>query len=87
MHYIYRTHDTCAQKIEFDLENNVVTNVAFTGGCSGNLQAIPLLIEGWQAEDVIQRVKEVRCGIRSTSCAGQLAEALSLALSGELRPA
>lgn len=84
MHYVYHTQDTCATQIEFDLQDDIVSNVKFTGGCNGNLKAIPLLIDGWNAEEVIQRVSGVQCGNRPTSCAGQLAKALSLALSGAL---
>ena len=84
MHYTYRTHDTCSTKVEFDLTQGLVSNVKFTGGCSGNLQAIPLLIDGWRAEDVIKKVSDVRCGDRHTSCVGQLAEGLRRAMAGEL---
>ena len=84
MHYIYHTQGTCSSKIEFDLNERIVSNVQFTGGCNGNLQAIPLLVEGWDAEEVIRRVGGVCCGERMTSCAGQLARALSKALMGSL---
>lgn len=84
MHYIYKTHDTCATKIEFDLNEGIVTNVEFTGGCNGNLQAIPVLIDGLKAEDVIKKISEIRCGNRTTSCAGQLAEGLSQAIAEQL---
>lgn len=86
MHYIYKTHDTCSTQIEFDLDGKIVTNVKFTGGCNGNLQAIPLLVDGWNAEDVIAKVGNVKCGKRPTSCAGQLAEALSTALAEAQQP-
>ena len=35
----------CPQKITFDIEDNKVKNVVFTGGCHGNLQAISKLVE------------------------------------------
>lgn len=80
MHYTYRTKGTCSSKIEFDLEDGVIHNVFFQGGCHGNLQAIPALIEGARAEDVIKRISGIRCGFRNTSCADQLANALQEAL-------
>ncbi len=76
MHYTYRTKFTCSSKIDFDLEDNTVKNVVFTGGCNGNLKAISKLIEGWKAEDVIRVLEGNTCGGRPTSCADQLATAL-----------
>ena len=46
MTYTYRTKGTCSSLIELELDGNVVHNVKFTGGCNGNLQAIPKLVEG-----------------------------------------
>ncbi|MBE6758995.1 MAG: TIGR03905 family TSCPD domain-containing protein [Ruminococcaceae bacterium] len=80
-HFVYRTSGTCSSKIEFDLDGDIVRNVCFTGGCNGNLKAIPRLIEGISATEVINRVKGVTCGPRGTSCADQLSRALEQALS------
>jgi len=79
-HFVYRTSGTCSSKIEFDLDGEIVRNVCFTGGCNGNLKAIPRLIEGINANEVISRVKGVTCGPRNTSCADQLSRALEQAL-------
>ena len=80
MHHSYKTQSTCASRIDFDLENGIVKNVRFTGGCDGTLTAIPILIDGWKAEDVIAKLKGVRCGFKNTSCTDQLARALEQAL-------
>ncbi len=80
-HFVYRTSGTCSTKIEFDLDEGIVRNVVFTGGCNGNLKAIPRLIEGISAAEVVNRVKGVTCGPRNTSCADQLSRALEQALS------
>ena len=72
MHYTYQTRGTCSIKIVLDIEGDVVHNVAFTGGCNGNLQAIPKLVEGLTVE---QKVKGISCNGRGTSCADQLAKA------------
>ncbi len=79
-HFVYRTSGTCSSRIEFDLDGEIVRNVCFTGGCNGNLKAIPRLIEGINANEVIRRVKGVTCGPRNTSCADQLSRALEQAL-------
>ncbi len=76
MQYEYKTKGTCSQRIFFDVEDGVVKNVQFVGGCNGNLKGIAALVEGMRAEDVISRVEGIRCGMKGTSCPDQLAKAL-----------
>lgn len=76
MRYTYRTKNTCAGLIGFDLEDGVVSNIEFVGGCDGNLKAISRILEGESAEKVISTLKGLTCGRKSTSCADQLATAL-----------
>ena len=76
MAYVYKTKGTCSSKIEVELEGNIVRNVKFTGGCPGNLQAIPKLVEGMTVEEVENRIAGVRCGMKNTSCGDQLAKAV-----------
>ena len=73
MSYVYTTKGTCSTKIELELDGNVVHNVKFTGGCHGNLQAIPKLVEGLTVEEVEARIKGLKCGFKNTSCGDQLA--------------
>ena len=75
MSYLYKTKGTCSSQIEVELEGNVVKNVKFTGGCHGNLQAIPKLVEGMTVEEVERRISGIRCGMKNTSCGDQLAKA------------
>ena len=77
MEYIYETQNTCARKIKFTLEGNVVKNVQFLeGGCPGNLQALPRLVEGMTVEEIEKKIGGIQCGIKGTSCADQLARAV-----------
>lgn len=76
MEYTYSPRGTCSTKISLELEGNVVHNVKFTGGCHGNLQAIPKLVEGLTVEEVEDRIKGIDCRGRGTSCADQLAKAV-----------
>ena len=77
MNFEYRTCGTCSKKITFDMdEDGTVTNIVFTGGCSGNLKAIPKILEGWKADDIIDKLLGNDCAGRGTSCADQLAKAL-----------
>ncbi|MCI8421555.1 MAG: TIGR03905 family TSCPD domain-containing protein [Clostridia bacterium] len=75
MHYTYNTSGTCSKAIDFDVEDGVIVNVKFTGGCNGNLKGIGKLVEGMKVEEVAQKLKGIQCGPRSTSCPDQLAKA------------
>lgn len=76
MHFKYRTQMVCAQEIEFDLNDDVVTNIKFYGGCNGNLKAIAKLLEGAKADYIISKLEGNTCGFKSTSCADQLVKAI-----------
>lgn len=77
MHYEHTTYGTCSKKITFDLnEDGTIHNIVFTGGCAGNLLAIPKILEGRQADDVVDRLLGNDCNGRGTSCADQLAKAI-----------
>ena len=79
MQYTYKTKGVCSQMISFDIEDGKIHNVQFFGGCNGNLKGIGALVEGMEIDDVISRVEGIRCGMRSTSCPDQLAQALKAA--------
>ena len=76
MQYEYKTKGTCSQRILFEIEEGKVKNVQFLGGCNGNLKGIGALVEGMDVQDVISRVEGIKCGMKSTSCPEQLAQAL-----------
>lgn len=80
----YATQGTCSRFIDFDLEDGIVKNVVFTGGCNGNLKGISALVEGLSAEEAIKRLTGITCGFKPTSCPDQLAKALEAALAGKL---
>ena len=79
MHYEYKTKGTCSSRILFDIEDGKLKNVEYIGGCSGNLQGIGRLVEGMPVDEVIARLRGIRCGYKPTSCPGQLATALEQA--------
>lgn len=76
MKYSYKTKGTCSTNIDFDIENDHIYNVTFTGGCNGNLKAVSKLVEGEKVEDVIKKLSGIKCGFRKTSCADQFSKAL-----------
>ncbi|MBQ6900241.1 MAG: TIGR03905 family TSCPD domain-containing protein [Firmicutes bacterium] len=76
MKYEYRTSGTCSRSIYIDVEDGIVKDVEFYGGCNGNLKGIAALVKGMKVEDVIEKVKGIKCGMKGTSCPDQLACAL-----------
>ena len=83
MSYTYKTSGTCSSQIELELDGDVVHNVKFTGGCDGNLKAIPALVEGLTVAEVEQKIGGIRCGFKDTSCGDQLAKACRAALEAQ----
>ena len=81
MQFEYKTKGTCSQRILFELEDGKVKNVKYLGGCHGNLQGIGALVDGMDAEAVIEKLEGIRCGMKPTSCPDQLAKALKEALA------
>lgn len=82
MRYSYKTKGTCAQQVDFDInENNIISNVSFVGGCNGNLNAISRLVEGMPADKVASMLEGNICGTKSTSCADQFSIALKEAIN------
>ena len=79
MAYQYNTRGTCSRQILFDIEDGKVRNVKFISGCSGNTQGVAALVEGMDVDEVIARLKGIRCGMKATSCPDQLARALEQA--------
>ncbi|MBQ7755826.1 MAG: TIGR03905 family TSCPD domain-containing protein [Oscillospiraceae bacterium] len=76
MEYSYKTKGTCSREIHFEVEDGILKNVEFIGGCNGNLKGIGSLVEGMEVEDVIERLEGITCGFKPTSCPDQLAKAL-----------
>ena len=73
----YSTRGTCSKQILFDVTPDLkLKDVKFIGGCNGNLQGIGKLVEGMEANDVIERLEGIHCGFKPTSCPDQLAKAL-----------
>lgn len=85
MEYIYKTKNTCSTRIKLDINGDIVTNVVFTGGCNGNLKAIPILVDGMTVDEIEKKLSGVTCGMRQTSCGDQLAKAVREAYNAQLK--
>ena len=80
MKYTYNTWGTCSRLIDFEIQDGVIKNVVFTGGCNGNLQGIARLVEGMTPTQAISKLEGIHCGNKPTSCPDQLSQALKQAL-------
>ena len=75
-HIEYKTSGTCSRMVVVDVEDGVITDCRFVGGCAGNTQGVAALVIGMRAEDAISKIKGIKCGFKPTSCPDQLALAL-----------
>ena len=75
----YRPHGVCSRLIRVDVEDDIIQNVQFVGGCSGNTQGIARLVRGMKVDEAIERMEGIDCGGKGTSCPDQLAKALRIA--------
>jgi uncharacterized protein (TIGR03905 family) len=80
MKYEYKTSGVCSRNITLEIEDGIIKSVSFLGGCNGNLQGISALVVGQRPEDVIDRIRGIKCGFKDTSCPDQLARALEKAI-------
>ena len=78
--FAYKTRGTCSQQILIDTEGDIITNLTFIGGCTGNTQGVASLVKGMKVEEVIARLKGIQCRA-GTSCPDQLATALEKMLA------
>lgn len=76
MDYTYYPKGVCSVKIDFSIDNGVISNVRFTGGCNGNLKAVSKLVEGMTVDEIERKLLGNTCGPRQTSCADQFAKAV-----------
>ncbi len=77
---IHRCVGTCSQQIDIEVENGIIREVAFIGGCHGNTQGVAALVRGMQVEEAVARLEGIDCRGRGTSCPDQLAQALKTLL-------
>ena len=82
MEFSYKTKGVCSSSIIIDVEDGIVMDVKFVGGCNGNLKGIASLVEGMSVSEVAERLSGIKCGFKRTSCPDQLAKAVTEAYNG-----
>lgn len=73
---VINPNGVCSRKIEISVEDNIIKEVVFTGGCAGNTKGVASLLVGMSVEEAVSRLEGIRCGFRSTSCPNELATGL-----------
>lgn len=72
----YSPKDVCSSKMIFTIDNNIIKDMKVIGGCPGNLLGIRSLCIDKDIDEVIDKLKGIKCGFKSTSCPDQIATAL-----------
>jgi uncharacterized protein (TIGR03905 family) len=85
--FIYEPSGVCSSEINFDLRDGKLHSVSFVNGCDGNLKALGVLVEGMDADVLVKKLKGLRCGLKNTSCADQLAAAVASAVASAVAAA
>ena len=81
----YETSGVCCGLMQVKINNDIIEDAQFFGGCSGNLQGIKSLIKGMNIDDVIAKLKGIDCGGKGTSCPDQLAKCLIAYKNNEVK--
>ncbi len=74
--YSYTPRGVCSRKIDLQIEDGIIKQVKFTGGCAGNTQGVAALLVGMSVDEAIERLGGIKCGFKPTSCPDQLSLAL-----------
>ena len=76
MEYRYTPQGVCSKEMIIELDGDIIKSVKIVGGCPGNTVGLTNMVEGRKIDEVIEKLKGIPCGFRSTSCPDQLARAL-----------
>ena len=85
MEYRYKPQGVCSTEMIIDVENDIIKNIKITNGCNGNLKGISNLLIGMNINEVIHKLKGIKCGYKNTSCPDQIALALEKIKNGEIQ--
>ena len=76
MNYEFKPTGVCASKMIFTIEDNIIKDMKVIGGCPGNSLGIRSFCIGNNIDYVIDKLKNIKCGFRNTSCPDQISVAL-----------
>ena len=82
MLYVKPINGVCAREIQVVLTDGIIMGVNFVGGCDGQSKTLNMLLSGQKPQSVIDKMKQVECGSRNSSCAKELALFLEEIVNG-----
>lgn len=62
----------CCDRIVVEVDDDVIHDVQFEGGCDGNGKALARLLKGMRVGKAAKLLEGVNCEGKGTSCADQL---------------
>lgn len=78
---LYKPEGVCANQIELEITDGLITKLNIVGGCHGNLQGITRLLLNRPAREAADTLLGVDCRGRGTSCPDQIAKAIYACLA------
>lgn len=69
--------NVCADRMTVTVNDGVIDEVEFEGGCDGNSKAMARLLKGMRVRQAISLLSGIDCEGKGTSCADQLAKGLN----------
>lgn len=79
----YTPKGVCSKMINVDVDDGVIKNIEFVGGCPGNTVGVSKLCVGRKVDEVIKILSGIDCRGRGTSCPDQLARALDESIKNQ----
>lgn len=76
--YRYFTKGVCSKSILLNIEDDILLDVVFEGGCEGSLIALKHFVKGRHIDEIIDELEYIPCRNKDTSCPDQLAKALKI---------
>lgn len=72
----YIPSGVCSREINITIDNDIIKDLNIIGGCPGNLLGIKALCQNQNVDNVIDKLHNIKCGFKNTSCPDQIAKAL-----------
>lgn len=72
----YIPQGVCSKKMIYEIEGDIIKDVKIVGGCPGNTLGVSILVKDQKIDDIIDKLKDVKCGFKSTSCPQELTKGL-----------
>ena len=72
----YKPSGVCSSKMIFTIDNNIIKKIKVIGGCPGNSLGVAALCQNKTVDEVINTLKDIKCGFKNTSCPDQISKAL-----------